>query len=140
MTVFNPINYGAKGNGVTVDTVAVQKCIDAAHAYQLSHGGDAFVQFPPLTFLLDGNANRYTDLYRPPGNYDFYGVKTYSHIHIRGLPGATLKLPWVDLGFPHTLCALTNNAADDSNFSVAGLSFDGGYAGIVHKLKYHRGC
>ena len=46
---FNPFTYGAQGNGMALDTVAIQKAIDAA----ASAGGGAQVEIPQgFTFLV----------------------------------------------------------------------------------------
>ncbi len=47
--IFNVQNFGAKGDGVTDDTAAIQKAIDAAAA---AGGGQVYI--PPGTFIVSG--------------------------------------------------------------------------------------
>jgi hypothetical protein len=48
-TIYNVQQYGATGNGVTLDTAAIQSAVNAAHS-----GGGGSVTFPPGTYLMGG--------------------------------------------------------------------------------------
>lgn len=112
----------------TINSTAIQSCIDAAHALQVATGQDQAVFFPPGYYMLnvDPFAFRRTDNYRPVGNWEYYGVKFYSHLHLTGLGlGGTIVQPWTDPGFPSRNLAIGNNSTTDTGFSVTGLRFDG---------------
>ncbi len=48
-TIYNVKNYGATGNGTTVDTAAIQSAVNAANS-----GGGGIVSFPPGTYKMGG--------------------------------------------------------------------------------------
>jgi hypothetical protein len=48
-TIYNVQQYGATGNGVTLDTAAIQSAVNAAH-----NAGGGLVTFPPGTYLMGG--------------------------------------------------------------------------------------
>lgn len=58
-SVFNVMGYGAKGNGLTDDTVAVKRAVDAAVAFSASYGADTplpiRVWVGPGTYLITSN-------------------------------------------------------------------------------------
>ncbi len=64
--VFDPMDYGAKGDGVSIDTPAIQAAIDAA-----AGAGGGTVHLPAGTYLS-------------------YSVRLRSHINLHLGPGATL--------------------------------------------------
>src|SRR5205085_792623 len=53
---FNPMKYGAVGNGATDDTAAFQACIDAAKLAVLA-GLGGIVVIPPLKFKITSQLN-----------------------------------------------------------------------------------
>jgi len=77
-TVFNVKKFGAMCDGVTDDTVAVQKAVDAAEA-----AGGGVVEFPSGTCLLNS--------YRPSSHpWFFYNLLIGSQVRLHGAAGARL--------------------------------------------------
>ena len=66
--IFNVLNFGAKGDGVTDDTAAIQSAIDAAAA---AGGGQVYV--PPGTFIVSGGEEPSDGCLMLKSNVHMYG-------------------------------------------------------------------
>lgn len=116
--------YGAKGDGVTDDSAAIQKAIDVLR----DNGGGT--------------------LFTPPGNFVAGGLKTYSNIcHI----GAGKKSVWVQKSGSQYLVSInpgsdgTVNTADNitdvlfQNFQLKGTVETDGFSEFFHLLNINAG-
>lgn len=77
-TLVNVRDYGARGNGIHDDTLALQNAVNALPA------GGGTVQVPAGTYLIDAT--------RAPGNHDGerYGVRLRGNMHLQLMQGAEL--------------------------------------------------
>ena len=65
MSVVNVLDYGAKGDGATLDTAAIQAAIDQVH----EHGGGTVIVPGGYTFLCSGiRLKSYVNLHLEPGS------------------------------------------------------------------------
>jgi hypothetical protein len=95
--------FGAKGDGVTDDTQAIQRAIDAVYAL-----GGGVVLFPPRVYLVTS-------------------VTLYENITYQGY-GATIKRPPMQGKWTRTFNTGTNpykNSKDSRPLIIKGLTFDG---------------
>jgi parallel beta-helix repeat protein len=68
MALFNVKDYGAKGDGVTNDTIAIQAALNAARA---AGGGDVYI--PAGDYIVTGNGKSSDGALRVYSNTNFYG-------------------------------------------------------------------
>lgn len=112
VAVFDVTVYGAIGDGVTDDSVAVRSAVAAAQ----THGG-GIVYFPNGTYLLSENGTSFKCL-APPSGVSLRGESRY---------GAVLKLA------PNQRAGVRMvwTASGATDITVSDLSFDGNKAGQV---------
>ncbi len=111
-------DFGAVGDGITDDTVAIQKAIDFS-----SHRG-LEVEFPAGTYIV--NPARLPAFYPTSSSYAF---EMRSNMHLRGNGDAILKFK--DSGSTDAAPRRLNmffSASTLSNISFRGLTFDGNWA------------
>jgi hypothetical protein len=106
--VVNVKDFGAKGNGVTEDSVFIQAAIDAAAA--LAHGG--VVLFPPGTYL-----HGYGSLLMPRSNVTLRGVGRQSILKM-------VQPNWAPAGIYKA-----GGGGSITNFHIENLAFDGDRTG-----------
>lgn len=109
--VFNVMNYGAAGDGVTNDRTAIQNAIDAA-----STAGGGVVFFPPGIYLKAGSSSAF----QPKSNVVMRGVTGQSTIKLDPTSG--------------TNPLLRNTSTPFSNFHIQDLIFDGGRTNANYAL------
>jgi len=108
-------DFGAVGDGVTDDTVAVQACIDAVGA----SGGTVY--FPPGTYLIARTVgtNDHWGLKVPYSNVTLIGSDAYLARFNSDISTYALAYPLLFLGAPDS------NSTPVTNISVQGLFFTG---------------
>lgn len=107
---FNVKNYGAKGDGVSVDTAAIQNAIDAANS---SGGGTVYV---------------------PDGTYVAVNIKTKSNVTLSLSQGATIKAP-ANLGtYDYVI-----QVFDVSKVTITGGTIDGNRGASSDSGEYRHG-
>ncbi|MBA1288904.1 glycosyl hydrolase family 28-related protein [Pseudomonas japonica] len=120
-TIFNVLDYGAKGNGIADDTRAIQQAINAAAS---AGGGEVWV--PPGTYLVSGP------------NADGACVTLKTNVHLVGSGPAETVLKLAD-GSSSSIDGIVRASAlhNTLNASVANLTIDGNQSqtsGTVHGL------
>ncbi|WP_426152996.1 M10 family metallopeptidase C-terminal domain-containing protein [Pseudomonas sp. DC3000-4b1] len=118
-TAFNVMDYGAKGDGVTDDTRAIQLAINAA-----AKAGGGEVRIPPGTFIVSGP------------NADGACVTLKNNVHLVGFGQAETVLKLAD-GSSANIDGIVRASAlhNTSNASVENLTVDGNQghtSGTVH--------
>lgn len=111
--IFNVNDYGAKGDGITDDTQAIQKAIDAAAA---AGGGQVYLAGGTYIVSGDGKAND-------------GALQIKSDVTLAGAGAGVTTLKLAD-GSAHNVNGIVRTAADDSvhNFGATGLTIDGNSA------------
>ncbi len=91
-TIFNvKEDYGAVGNGVTDDRLAIQAAIDAATA-----AGGGTIYFPEGTYLVSRNGVNAYSFFLTSDNLTFLGEKGLSWVkHPAGLPATVVRMFFV---------------------------------------------
>jgi parallel beta-helix repeat protein len=112
---FNVKDYGATGDGVTNDTVAIQAAINAAGV----SGGTVF--FPSGTYMIARNVgtNDHWGIKVPFSNVNLVGQDTYFQRFNPDISTYALAYPLLFLGAPDS------NSTPVSNINVEGIFFNG---------------
>lgn len=110
MAIYNVKNYGAKGNGTTLDNVAIQKAIDAAYA---AGGGDVYI--PAGTYALNNSGDKSDGCIIVRDNVNLYGD---------GMGQTILK---VKDGWSGAITGIVRSEFEKgtSNYSVKNMTLDG---------------
>lgn len=108
----NVLDFGAKGDGSTDDTAAIQLALDS-----LTDGGELY--FPPGTYMVSKGTSAYA--LTPQDKTTLSGVRTASVIK--------LKTAGAD-------CAIFGNAASTTEITFNGLTFDGNSSVLTSILSY----
>lgn len=119
MNIFDVKNFGAKGDGKTDDTAAIQKAIDAANA---AGGGD--VHLGNGTYIVSGD-----------GKADDGALIIKSGVHLVGDGEGVTTIKLAD-GYDHNLNGIVRSAAGVATDSVGAsdLTIDGNQANTGGKV------
>lgn len=120
MAIYNVKDYGAVGNGLTVDKSAIQAAINAAHA---AGGGDVYI--PTGVYLVEGGEN---------GN-DSGAIHVLDNVNVYG-DGMGLSVIKVKDGWDGKITGVmrTPYAEGTENISVSDLTLDGNRANTTGKI------
>ncbi len=120
MTTFNVKDFGAKGDGVTNDTAAVQAALDAAHA-----AGGGTVYAPTGTYIVTGHTEPSDGALLIYSNTTFYG-DGMGLTNIKVADGWNMKMTGV---------VRTPFNVESTNVNVNNLTIDGNRDNISPSVK-----
>ncbi|MFO1242920.1 MAG: glycosyl hydrolase family 28-related protein [Rickettsiales bacterium] len=120
MAIYNVKDFGAKGNGTTVDKTAIQDAIDAAYN---AGGGDVYI--PTGTYILTGNPSDKSD--------GCIVVKSNVNIYGDGMGETILK---VKDGWSGSITGVIRSPFNEEthDYSVKNLTIDGNRDSTTGKI------
>jgi len=117
--IFNVLDFGAKGDGISDDTAEIQAAIDAAHA---AGGGTVYV--PAGTYIVSGTSDKSDGAIRLLSNVTLQGA---------GMGETTLK---VRDDNPYAITGIVRTPFDEVTHDVAlyDITLDGNRANNAYKI------